>query len=107
LEPGKAASSQPGPGPLQRKPVQWKHDVGMPQVDAKVFLPPGASLSKESTWHHRWKISAKYLGQRSRCFQPGDVQADNAALSFCLRLAWGAWTKQSGEECPWELGDTL
>ena len=68
LEPGKAASPQPSPGPLQRQPVQWKHGVGMPQVDAKVFLPPGASLSKESTWHHRWKIQAKYLGQRSRCF---------------------------------------
>ena len=89
-----------------KKAIQWP-DRGFSQVQAKTLLPPGASISKEKAWHHRWKVQSLVLGQRSKTFAGGDPVADRAALNYCLRLAWGAWTKVSGKACPWQLDDDM
>ena len=54
-------------------------DRGLLTGGGKQFLPPSCSISKEKTWHHRWKLTSKCLGSRSKAFAAGDTDADNAA----------------------------
>jgi hypothetical protein len=85
-----------------KKAIVWPPG-GLTQAQAKGFLPPGASISKETTWHQRWRVESPELGQRSKSFRGEDVQADHEACRAVLRLVWAAYTQVHGGECPWQL----
>lgn len=87
----------------RRQAVQFP-PTGLTQVQAKRYLPPHSTISKERTWHHRWKVSAEYLGSRSKSFEGGNNDSDNEALRFVLFVVWRAWHAGSGQECPWDFG---
>ena len=91
----------------RKRAVEWPDHDGLSQSEAKAYLPEGASISKEKTWHHRWKITARYMGQKSRTFDPAEVQSDHRALQFCLRAVWAAWLAGGDRTCPWDFGDDL
>ena len=99
------SEAAPGSKPQRRKKATPWPDCGFSQAQAKEYLPPGATIGKEKTWHHRWKVQSKVLGSRSKVFAVGDAASDRAALNYCLCMAWQAWTRASGKACPWQLDE--
>ena len=87
----------------RKKAIEWPAG-GCSQAMAKAWLPPNASVSKETTWHHRWKAKASYLGHSSRSFNPAEAGADNRALQHVLRVVWKAWIGDTDRVCPWAIG---
>ena len=91
--------------PRRTKPPALEKVGSISQPEAKVLVPPGFTISKEVTWHHRWKICGKRLGgRRSRTFPADDLAQERDILCELLRWAWATHKKVSDDECPWELG---
>jgi hypothetical protein len=100
-------ASRPSMQRDRRQAISWPSE-GMSQAAAKKLFPPQCSVSKEATWHHRWKARAPYLGSCSRMFKPELPGDDTAALKYILRQAWKAWLGGDPDrQCPWLLGDGL
>lgn len=98
----KVASSGGG-GPKPR------HFVAMPcrgpsLEDAKQWLPPGATLSKDCVRENRWRIRFKPLGgEKSKSFGRHSSTNEWESLVVLLQQAWRAHERVSGEACPFSF----
>ena len=101
-----SSSSSSGPGAPARRfnPIECK---SWSATEARKLLPPkGFTISKDLR-ENRWRLGSRFVleGQCSKSYGRNSVGDDYQALHFLLRLAWRAWHRHSGEECPYNLED--
>lgn len=86
---------------------------GYSQAQAKQWLPPGASISKDDRRENRWRVRSPFLrdlgggAERSKSFGTSSGLCDFQAMSFCLRLVWRAYLMSHGGECSVELEEYI
>ena len=90
-------------GGPRKKPVALHTTRGFTQNEAKVYMPPGWTLTKITTRDCGWQARCNYSPNRYRSFTPSSVQADYDAFAFVLAIAWPLHTDRIGEQCPWQL----
>lgn len=71
--------------------------------DASAFLPAGATSSKETTYHVRWK--GRYKDKlppnvASKSNSEASSLSDESALIFVLSQLWRWHTERTAEDCP-------
>jgi hypothetical protein len=88
----------------KKKVIGAKDHMGL--AAAKKFLPDGATLSMETEWHTRWKISfPKGLNPpfaKSASFAD-NPEAKRKSLLHVLTWAWTRAAEVDGTPCPWDL----
>lgn len=83
---------------------------GYTAAEAREWLPPGASLSKDDKRENRWRIRASYLSnlglgqERSKSYGKSSGYSDYGAMKVCLEMAWRSYVLAHGGECPFEWG---
>ena len=80
-------------------PLRWTQRL------AKGYCPPGCLLSLHRVGGFRWSIlfQAHLPGERSKAFTDVKDKSATDALLFVLNIAWGCYTRATGEQCPWLL----
>ena len=70
----------------------------------KELCPQGAMVSRESTWHTRWRVHFPKFRTPNRCSAcwGGQVSERQAVLKV-VGLAWQIYARETGRQCPWEL----
>ena len=89
------------------KKIHWPPPpAGFPQKSAKVCLPPGCLIRKDTSRAQRWQVSkGDFLTfDHSRSWNPGNGLDVNEALCVVLLLAWRDYARSpGGSPCPWAL----
>lgn len=88
---------------VRTKPLPHPEHGGLSQIEASGLVPDGCKISKSSVWEHRWRVVAPWFGDKSKSFEPGDINQDMEALKQLLRLVWAKYTSLTGDRCPWDL----
>lgn len=84
---------------------------GYSAAEAAQFLPPGATITKDSTRENRWRVRASFLSnlgsgcERSKSFGRGSKLTDFEAMLFCLQLVWRSYLLRHGGQCPFKWDD--
>ena len=102
---GDPSSSSCGPVhiPVAAADVLFGVD-GYSSKQASHWKPPGSVLSKESTWHLRWRAKADYYkGTGSFAFGPDTDATDCGAMFHALTALWAAYTHKTKVKCPWKF----
>ena len=74
--------------------------------EAKIFLSKlvGATISKDTTLHMRWKVSYPNDCAPFTFSKVWDAEvSDRSAMMRCLAWAWECHERATGEVCPWVL----
>jgi hypothetical protein len=108
--PGGSASSSAGAGPPARTFITRPAD-GYSQVQANQWCPPGARISKDDRRENRWRIRAPYLAdatggaEKSKSYGTMSLTSDFSAMVFVLSLAWRAYIRTHGGQCPYDWAE--
>ena len=78
---------------------------GLTQRAAKRFLPPGYTLTKAVTNDSRWRVRGPNLTEKQKVYQRDDPHSDGRTLLYVLQVAWSAFKRAGGSECPFDLDD--
>lgn len=90
-----------GPRPRRFVPVPTS---GPTAEEARVWLPEGFRVSKDSQRENRWRVRGPSLvGERSKSFGRGSSLTEWEALAFLLEVAWRSHSQATGEQCPWSF----
>jgi len=96
-----ASSSGAAPAPRRFVPMP---PSGMTVAQAREYLPPGCSISKDIEREHRWRLRSKLVGREiTKSFGSASTLGVNGALVFLLAIAWRAETRNSGTERPFSF----
>ena len=90
-----------------KRKIQFNAARGLTQPEAKKYMPPKCSLSKETNIDTRWRADAKWLvPARSKVYtRGGTTQEDDDALRWVLITTWKEYERKNlGGECPWDFG---
>lgn len=100
---GSAVASSAAQGEARRRTFVPVVATGLSREAAAEYLPAGFSLSKDGR-ENRWRLRGQLLkGEKSKSFGPNSATDDWAAMLFVLQIAWRAYTRHSGVECPYDF----
>lgn len=99
----RARDSQAGE-PVQGRRIRVFRPVeatGPTVEEARKMLPPGFSLSKDTSRENRWRMRAKGVDKdRSKSFGRGSGLDEYQSLVVLLEWAWRRHFELAGESCP-------
>eukprot|EP00971_Amphidinium_carterae_P234024 4644059-Amphidinium_carterae.1 len=92
--------------PTAQSPIPWRVD-GPPLSAAEVeqWLPPNSTLTHETTWYNRFKLSAPYLSRMlTKVYSERTGYSSDQALFYCIAGGWRAYASSNGgAEAPFPL----
>lgn len=94
-----SSSSQAPHAPKARRFVPVPA-TGMSAPEARGFLPPQCSLSKDTTRENRWRLRMRFLEKEvTKAYGRNSSHDDHGAPVF----PWKEWQRYSGDACPFDL----
>lgn len=98
-----SSSSAASAGPKPRNFVPMGA-TGISEAEARGYLPPLASLSKDDRRENRWRVRAPYLqGERSRSWGPKLKFNDWGAMVEVIQLVWQKYIEKHGGDIPFDF----
>eukprot|EP00971_Amphidinium_carterae_P341172 6479851-Amphidinium_carterae.1 len=87
--------------------IEFSIDKPMTAAQAQRYAPPDCRIVMENSdkYHRRWKASADYMQQMfTKTFHGRNENLQsNEALLLVLGKAWDAYSRKSGQPCPYVL----
>ena len=76
----------------------------MPQISGA----PIAIHDRNHSWECRYPVPNDiFPTTRSKVFNPEDGASQFSTMLQCLAWAWRHHKRQTGQDCPWDLGEAL